>query len=42
MFSAEYACRLYCLRDPPRHSLAMILNMVAEARKPRAEQAGSP
>ncbi len=32
MFAAEYACRLRCLRDPPRHSLAMILNMVAETR----------
>ena len=32
MFAVEYACRLRCLRDPPRHSLAMILNMVAETR----------
>jgi len=28
MFSAEYCCRLRCLRDPPRHSLAAIFNMV--------------
>ena len=32
MFAAEYAIRLRSLRDPPRHSLAMILNMVAESR----------
>jgi hypothetical protein len=36
MFSVEYACRIHCLRNPPRHSLAAILNMVAELRKPRA------
>lgn len=42
MFSAEYLCRLHCLRNPPRHSLAMILDMVAEVRKPRAEPASSP
>jgi uncharacterized membrane protein len=39
MFSAEYAYRLRCLQNPPRHSLAVILNMVAELRKPRAETA---
>ncbi|HEY1857076.1 hypothetical protein [Acidocella sp.] len=39
MFSAEYACRLRCLQNPPRHSLAVILNMVAEIRKPREETA---
>lgn len=33
MFSAEYICRLHCLRDPPRHSLAAIINMVVDARK---------
>ncbi len=32
MFAAEYAVRLRSLRDPPRHSLAVILNMVAESR----------
>lgn len=42
MFSAEYLCRLHCLRNPPRHSLAMILDMVAEVRKSRAEPASSP
>lgn len=42
VFSAEYLCRLHCLRNPPRHSLAMILDMVAEVRKPRAEPASSP
>ena len=38
MFGAEYAVRLRCLRNPPRHSLATIISMVAEAapsaRKP--------
>lgn len=38
MFSAEYVCRLYCLQNPPRHSLAMIFDMVAEVRKPREER----
>ena len=32
MFAAEYAVRLRSLRDPPRHSLSVILNMVAESR----------
>jgi uncharacterized membrane protein len=31
MFAAEYMCRLLLLQDPPRHSLSMILNMVADA-----------
>jgi len=31
MFAAEYAVRLRCLRDPPRHSLAMIMAMVAQS-----------
>jgi uncharacterized membrane protein len=31
MFSAEYLCRLRCLRNPPRHSLSMILKMVADS-----------
>jgi hypothetical protein len=35
MFAAEYAVRLRCLRDPPRHSLAAIVKMVAEIRKPQ-------
>jgi len=41
MFAAEYAVRLRVLRDPPRHSLASIISMIAEARKPREEPAGT-
>ncbi len=41
MYSAEYLWRLHCLRDPPRHSLATILDMVAEVRKSRQEPASS-
>jgi uncharacterized membrane protein len=41
MFAAEYAVRLRCLRDPPRHSLAAIMSMIADVRKPREEPAGS-
>jgi hypothetical protein len=41
MFAAEYQVRLRCLRDPPRHSLSVILSMIADVRKPRAEPAGS-
>lgn len=41
MFAAEYAVRLRSLRNPPRHSLAAILNMIADTRKPREEPAGS-
>jgi uncharacterized membrane protein len=41
MFAAEYAIRLRCLRNPPRHSLAAIISMVTEsvpnARKPARE-----
>jgi uncharacterized membrane protein len=33
MFGAEYACRLHCLSDPPRHSLAAIVDMIADAGK---------
>jgi uncharacterized membrane protein len=33
MFAAEYMCRVRCLRNPPRHSLAMILDMVANSRR---------
>jgi hypothetical protein len=37
MFAAEYACRLRLLRDPPRHSLAMIVEMVSNCmRQPPA------
>ena len=31
MFAAEYAVRLRCLRNPPRHSLAMIIQMVSQS-----------
>ena len=31
MFATEYMVRLRCLRDPPRHSLAMIVNMITTA-----------
>jgi hypothetical protein len=41
MFSVEYAYRLRCLQNPPRHSLAAILNMIAEIRKPRGGRAVS-
>lgn len=34
MFAAEYACRLRCLQNPPRHSIAAIVKMIAEIRKP--------
>ena len=30
MFSAEYFCRLRILRNPPRHSFAAILSMIAD------------
>jgi len=30
MFAAEYAVRLRCLRNPPRHSLGAIITMVTE------------
>jgi uncharacterized membrane protein len=41
MFAAEYACRLRCLRDPPRHSFAAIMAMVADVRKPQPKTAAS-
>jgi hypothetical protein len=37
MFAAEYAVRLLCLRDPPRHSLAAIVKMVTEV-SPKAHE----
>jgi uncharacterized membrane protein len=40
MFAAEYMVRLRCLRNPPRHSLAAILTMIADVRKPHEEPAG--
>lgn len=42
MFTAEYLFRIHWLEDPPRHSLAAILSMVADVRKAREEWAGSP
>ena len=41
MFAAEYLVRLRWLQDPPRHSLAAIIGMIADIRKPREEAAGS-
>jgi uncharacterized membrane protein len=41
MFAAEYAVRLRVLRDPPRHSFSAIMSMIADARKPREEPAGT-
>lgn len=42
MFFAEYQCRLRCLRNPPRHSLAQIIRMVTDVRKPVEERPGLP
>jgi uncharacterized membrane protein len=33
MFAAEYACRIRVLRDPPRHSLAAIFDMVGDCMR---------
>jgi hypothetical protein len=41
MFAAEYAIRLRVLRNPPRHTLAMVVAMIADIKKPREEPAGS-
>src|SRR5690348_7162723 len=41
MYAAEYLFRLHYLQDPPRHSLATILSMVADMRKSRNGAAGS-
>jgi uncharacterized membrane protein len=35
MFAAEYMIRLWCLQDPPRHSVSAILNIITEIRKTR-------
>ncbi len=35
MFAAEYAVRLRVLHDPPRHSFAMIFQMVSDCAKAR-------
>jgi uncharacterized membrane protein len=42
MFAAEYAVRLRCLRHPPRHSLAMIFNMVSGAVRAAREHPAGP
>jgi uncharacterized membrane protein len=42
MFAAEYGFRLRHLRHPPRESLSVIFTMIANARKPHEEAAGSP
>ena len=39
MFMAEYMVRIRCLRHPPRETLAVILAMVTNARKPDGEAA---
>jgi uncharacterized membrane protein len=35
MFAAEYMVRVWCLKDPPRHSVAAIVNMITQIRKTR-------
>jgi hypothetical protein len=43
MFAAEYACRLRVLRHPPRHSLAMIFEMVTDCmNRPPARSSPPP
>lgn len=42
MFAAEYAVRLACLRNPPRHSFAAIAAMIADIKKPQGEPAALP
>jgi uncharacterized membrane protein len=42
MFAAEYAIRLRCLRNPPRHSLSMIFNMVADSVREARERPARP
>lgn len=42
MFGAEYVFRLNYLRDPPRHSLAAIFDMIASAGKRPETPANSP
>ncbi len=39
MFVAEYLCRFWCLKNPPRQSLAQIVRVIAEVRKPSGEAA---
>jgi uncharacterized membrane protein len=46
MFASEYACRLRVLRNPPRHSLAKIFEMVRDCMHrpagPSSPSSGSP
>lgn len=42
MFAAEYAIRLRCLKNPPRHSLSMIFNMVADSVREARERPAGP
>lgn len=39
MYAAEYAVRIRVLRDPPRHSLATIIDMVSDCVKGRSAAA---
>jgi len=39
MFATEYMVRIRVLRNPPRHSLAMIMNMIADIKKPHQKPA---
>lgn len=42
MYAAEYVVRLRCLRNPPRHSIAMIVNMIADVRTMRGGRQAHP
>lgn len=42
MFTVEYLCRRLCLRDPPRQSLAQIVRLITDVRKPGDQPAGLP
>ncbi|MDE8346024.1 MAG: hypothetical protein POH28_07620 [Acidocella sp.] len=38
MFAGEDAVRLRCLRDPPRHSISMIVKLIGDIKKTPAAQ----
>ena len=42
MFGAEYVYRLHYVRDPPRHSMAAIIDLIVNARKRPETPASSP
>lgn len=42
MFAGEYAVRLRCLKDPPRHSFSAIIGMIAECSTPLPKPAPEP